>query len=238
LKVVTDIADQAVISEPVANPDCQYCTVAWKIDLGKPIPAVTLDDDFNDPDKAYNSFLAAYVFTILIEALIGWIIFLVFSKKISFSLRTWLPAVLVANLLAYPISWLVIPSFGQFQAEMIRKTAIMVIVSVAVVTTIALILRWRKIPVKKGMMIALAIAVPVCVVLFMIGLLAVSYGSYTVHVAGLPWTTVVILAESFAVIFETIFIWLFLKKEQKLLWVAVFVIIMNASSLLLGLLVF
>lgn len=238
LKVVTDIGNEARVSKAVENPDCQYCTVAWKIDLAQPVPLVNLDEDFVDPKKAYSNFFTTYGFTIVVEVLVALGLFLLFSKKFSLTLKTWLPAILFANLLSYPVSWLVLPSFGEFQTDTSRRTAILVIVSVAVATTITLVLRWKKKPVSKGVLIALIIAIPVCAVLFMIGLLAASYGNYTVHVAGLSWTVVVILAEIFAVLFETFFVWLFLNKELKLHWVAVFVVIANGLSLLLGLLVF
>jgi hypothetical protein len=75
-------------------------------------------------------------------------------------------------------------------------------------------------------------------VLFLIGMFVASYGNYTVHVAGLPWATVVVLAEVYAILFETVFIWLFLKKTVKPQWVALFVIFANAVSFLLGLVLF
>ena len=238
LKIVTDTGNQAFVSQAVENPYCQFCTIAWKIDLTQTPPVVTLDEDFQDPEKAYRNFFTTYGFTIIVEALSALLFYLVFAKRFSLQVKTWLLAVLMANLLSYPISWLVLPSFGQFQTETIRRTAILVIISVFIVTTVTLLLRWKKKPVKKGLLIALFVALPVCMVLFLIGMFVASYGNYTVHVAGLPWTTVVVLAEVYAILFETVFIWLFLKKTVKPQWVALFVIFANAVSFLLGLVLF
>lgn len=238
LKIVADTGERAYVSQTVENPDCQYCTIAWKIDLAQSAPAVIMDDEFVEPVDAYRNFFTTYGFTILVEALVALLIFIVFAKKIPLIGRTWFPAVIMANLLSYPVSWLVLPSFGMFQSNMFRRAAVLVIFSMAIVTAVTLLLRWKKKPVSKGLLIALIVAIPVCVVLFFIGMFVASYGNFTVHVAGLSWTNVVILAEIFAVLFETFFIWFFLKKEVKLKYIAAFVLIANAASLLLGLVIF
>ncbi|HNR02949.1 MAG TPA: hypothetical protein PKK59_10470 [Anaerolineaceae bacterium] len=238
IKIVADTGSEALVSQPVENPDCQYCSIAWKVDLGQAEPPVSLDEEFVEPEDNFRGFFVTYAFTILIEVLGALIIFQLIKKQFQVPQKTWLISVLLANLLSYPVSWLTLPSYGQFQTDMFRRTAIMVVVIVAIATLVLLLLRKNEKPLKKGALIGLIAAIPVCVILFFIGMFISSYGNYKVHVSGLPFPVVVTAAEAFAVVFETLVIWLFLRRQVKIHWVLICVVVINAISLVLGLLIF
>ena len=225
-------------STVIKTPDCDYCTIAWKVDLGALEATISLDEEFIKPDRAFRSFFPAYLFTILIEVLAAVIFAAIFRKSLALSTRSLAISTLLANLLSYPISWLVIPAFGQFQADFYRKVSIMIIAVVAIATLVSLYLQKNRGKIKKGTLIAMVIAVPVCAVLFLIGMFISSYGNYTVHVSGLPWVTVVILAEIFAVGFESIILTLLLNDKFPYHKALLFSLFANAASFLLGLLLF
>lgn len=229
-----DVRQSAVIQ----SPDCEYCTIAWKVDLDAPTAVISLDEDFVDPNRAFRFFFLAYLFTILIEVLVAVAFVALFRKSVSFTTRSLVQSTLLVNLLSYPISWLVIPAFGQFQADFYRRVGVMTIVVVVIVTAVSLLLQKNRGKIKKGVLITLVIAVPVCAVLFLIGMFISSYGNYTIHVKGLPWSLVVILAEVFAVGFETTNLYLLLKDKFPYQKTLLFSLFANAASFLLGFLLF
>lgn len=238
LRVIALQGDEGRASEIFPAPDCDYCTIGWKVDMTLADPVVTIDDEFVNPDRAFREFFLTYIFTILVEVLTAAILVAVFRKLINVSLKKVVLTTLLANLLSYPISWLVIPSFGQFQTDMYRKVSVMVILVVVIGTVVSILLRKKQGKIKKGMIITLAIAIPVCAVLFLAGMLVFSYGNYRIHVNGLPWNTVVILAEVFAVFFESFVLAILLKPEFSYKKALLISLVTNAVSFLLGLLLF
>ncbi len=238
LRVIALQGDEGRASEIFPAPDCDYCTIGWKVDMTLAEPVVTIDDEFVNPDRAYREFFLTYVFTVLVEVLTAAILLSVFRKLINVSLKKVVITTLLANVLSYPISWLVIPSFGQFQTDMYRKVSVMVILGVVIGTVVSLLLRKKQGKIKKGMIIALIVAIPVCAVLFLVGMFAFSYGNYRIHVNGLPWNLVVILAEAFAVFFESFVLASLLKPELSYKKALLISLVTNAVSFVLGLLLF
>ena len=238
LQVITLQADQGRASQVFQSPDCDYCTIAWKVDLSESELAVVVDEEFVDPDRAYREFFLTYLFTVLVELLVAAVFIMIFRKSIKVTAKKLILTTLLANLLSYPISWLVIPAFGQFQADFYRRVSIMVIVTVVIVTVASILLQKKRGKLKRGTIIALIVAIPVCAVLFLIGMFASSYGNYRVHVSGLPWSVVVILAETFAVIFESFVLSTLLRPELSFKKALLLSLVTNAASFLLGLLLF
>ncbi|HOV06796.1 MAG TPA: hypothetical protein PLV27_06000 [Anaerolineaceae bacterium] len=236
IRAMTD-ADM-FITEAIPPPDCDYCTTAWKINLSTPGAAISIDETFTDPRDAFHNFWSTYLFTILVEVGTAYLVVRLIKTYSPLAVKNVLPAVFVANLLAYPISWLVIPTFGQFQTDANRKISLMVIVLIVLLTIVALFLHQRRHTVKKIVKILLWIAIPVVAVLFLIGFFFVTYSNYEIHVDGLPWVSIILLAELFAILFEA---FLLSKWNKDLLSFNKFLglsFITNAVSFALGWLVF
>lgn len=238
LRVIALQGDEGRVSRVFPSPDCDYCTIAWKVDLSETEPVVVVDDEFVKPDRAYREFFLTYLFTILVEVLVAAIFIAILVKSFNVSIKKMIPAALLANLMSYPISWLVIPSFGQFQTDMYRRVSIMVIIAVAIGTVVSVLLQKKRGKLKRGVVIALIIAIPVCAVLFLVGMFISSYGNYKVHVTGLPWSVVVILAEIFAVFFESFVLSNLLRPDVSWKKTLLLSLVTNAASFLLGLLLF
>lgn len=238
LRVITLHNDHGRASQVIPTPECDYCTVAWKIDLGAPEPLVSEDEEFINPNQAFRGFFLTYLLTILVEISVAAIITGVFRKTLQLSTRKLVLATLLANLLSYPISWLVIPSFGQFQMDLYRKTGFLIIAAIGIATVVSIYLQRNHSKIKRGTIVALIIGVPVCGVLSLVCVFLISYGNHQIHVNGLPWTMVVILAELFAVLFEGTFISILFKGEFSYKKALLISLAVNAASFLLGLFLF
>lgn len=231
-------SDGMIITEGTSLPDCDFCANAWKVNVSNPGLAISIDETFTDPRDAFHNFFSTYLFTILVEVGAAYLVMRLFKSVFPLAVKTVLPAVFVANLLAYPISWLVIPSFGQFQTDANRKISLMVIALILLMTIIALFLHQRRQSVSKIVKILLWILIPVLAVLFLIGFFFVTYSNYEIHVHGLPWIAIVFLAELFAVFFEAFLLSKWTKDSlgfRKSLLLSLFT---NAISFALGWLVF
>jgi len=233
LRLITSYDEKVQFSEVVQVPDCDYCTVAWKVNLGEPVPLITEDEEFKSGGSMIN-FLLTYSLTITVEILVAFLLLRFFHKSISLPTKKVLLSVLLVNLLSYPVSWLVIPSFGQFQADSYRKTSLLLAGIVAAITVISIIVQKNRGKIKKWGYISLGISVPICAIMFLIVSLMVSYGNRSVHINGLPWGIVVLLAEIFAVVFESSILSLLFKGEVKYKKALLFSLIANSASFLLG----
>jgi hypothetical protein len=105
---------------------------------------------------------------------------------------------------------------------------------VAFYTFISIIVQKKRVRVKKWVSVVLAISVPVCLISYMIASVTVPYGDQTVVTNGLPWSLVVLLAEIFAVVFESVVLFVFNKRDIPYKNVLPFALIAKGASFLLG----
>jgi len=233
LRVIT-LHDEIVQSSKVLSaPDCNYCTVSWKVNLGEEVPSITDDEEFESGPNFIN-FIITYALTIFIEILIAFLLLRFLHNSVNLTVRKVLPSILLVNVLSYPVSWLAIPSFGQFVSPSTHTTGLMVTGIVAFYTVISILVQKNREREKKWISVVLAISVPVCLIAYLIASVLISYGDRTVVANGLPWSLVVLLAEIFAVVFESSVLFVFFKRVISYKKVLLFALIANAASFLLG----
>ena len=190
--------------------------------------------------KALPWLLPSGLLTLLVEVLVSLAILFFVFKAHSATLAGWGAWIAVANLLSYPATWLFFPTLGAFGMSNERLLGSFVMLAVFVLAGLLIGLRHaqrRNIKIALGILLGLLLAV-FCAGSFVLLALA-GYASYFPSTAsGLPSATLLILAELFAVIFETIVIYLLNKRQLALARVAVMSLTANAASFLIGLLVF
>jgi hypothetical protein len=299
IRFLLSSSGNSLISESVPFPPPFFRDIAYVGIVEDGTLKLAEDPNFRDPAWLYRNFWAAYGFTILVEVLAVGAAAWFWLKKRSHALAALLLTAALANLLSYPIAWLTIPAFGQFQYDALRKVGLTAAVLIGFLTWVLLRTAARGLPqttedriqaarynafvafvalyvpfslvadylggiglIPIGLLLGLILAIYAQVYLspitkarlkgavqraLIIGLIlttamiavvsSIFYNS-TVHVPGLRLPAIVLLAEVFAVGFETFLFYRLGKKHITLPQSFALALLANIASFLLGLITF
>jgi hypothetical protein len=287
MQVILQSSDQTWKSAPIQLQNAPlYKTAKWKVIIEAETLIIVDDPDFPFLDFPYRRFFDRYLFTIIVELFLAGAGIWKCGGKFEISKIKFLASVLLANILSYPVAWLLIPSLGQFQYDSTRKTGVIVAIGTGYFTLVAIGLFYRKPdlltqpgaftglanpPVQndkvellprapmtgefwKGTrirqplklpalppalrnncgVILIILSIPACMLFILVGMGLSYFFNYTVHVYGLPSYAIIPLVETFVVVYETWFIYTLGKKAVTLQQAAIFSLLANASSYILG----
>lgn len=277
LQLIVQSSGRISTSAIIETPQYRYFNgFQWKVIIEVANLTIVDDTRWYIPNFAEATFFNAYGFNIIVELLIAGIFVWLWRKKKEIPKFKMLGSVILANLLSYPVSWLLIPSFGQFQYLYVRTWGIISSIGAGFYTVIAILLTLRKSDAKQTdqpvsklesgsfwedyhrsklltlpqsinstplyhvasrnrFLILSFLSVPFCLLFMLYGAFFTIYGQTKVYVQGLPSIWIIPLAEAYAVVFETIFIFILSKKTLSFLQTASMCLTMNAVSFLLGL---
>jgi len=238
VQVVAQFSDGVRESPILPEKLPPFGTLGWRIVVQDAALSVTRDENVPILSNFGSGFLKFYALTVATEVLVAILILVGFRIR-RLDLAKGLAYVLLANLVSYPVTWFFWPSLGQFQPEAFRKSGY-AIAAAAVVGACLLVgvsrikskSAWPKVVVTLGLLAAMLI--------FSCGWMSmVSYGNQRVEVRGLPVGLTILLAELFAVVFETAIVFFLARKtiSLSLMQVALISVVTNLCSYLLGRLV-
>jgi hypothetical protein len=216
LKLVFISTTGTWVSESAAFPDCNYCESGLKVLPGEERVVILADADFAETGNINKDSFTAYLISVLIEMAIAGLILWVWKKKWALTIKKGVWAVLFANLLSFPITWILIPSFGRFEMRATRQAGYISAIAAVIILLIALWISENRSRIKKWMIILAVVLIPVFLLLVGVGLIFWAYGDKTRTISGLPPAAVIALAETFAVSFETLIIYLFCKESVSI----------------------
>lgn len=248
IKLVAQFADGDRSSAALAiDPSAQWSMSAWRLESTAQTLQVTPAKDIPGEqlavgrlDKIFRWLFPSGLLTIVIESLvIALLLFLVVKLPLPV-LPAWIATVVLANLLSYPATWLFFPHLTYWSTASERLSGGLAILFAALMA--ALLIGARNTPrrgVRVGLIIAAVAVLVISCVLSISVLMIASYGNVTPGSPnGLPFPLMLVLAEAFAVLFETLFIYGFSKRQFTLPLTFFLVLAANAASFGVGLLVF
>ncbi len=183
--------------------------------------------------------LPSGVLTIVIEVLVIALLLYWVVKLPLTALRSWVAVVVITNLLSYPATWLFFPNLSDWSTAGGRLAGTLAILFAIVMSVLLIVARnaprhWLRLTasISAGAILMLGCLVSVYV-LFMI-----SYSEIPSPAAGFPFQWMLVLAEAFAVIFETLVIYWLGKRQLALPLTFFLVLAANAASFGAGLLLY
>lgn len=213
-----------------------FRTTAWRVTVHDSGLTVSVDLGFRDPFEAYNSFFEYFAFTLAIELLIAALALGGLLKLDRVSIYKGLAYVLLVNIISYPVTWFFWPSLARFQPDGYRQAGYFFIASAAVFAALFVNISLAEGKTRLRRIIITVVLLLVVVFLSFIWLFVSLFGNYTIAVRGLPTSITIVLAETFAITFEAVLIYILARKALKVgLRRAVLIsLVMNFSSYLLG----
>lgn len=184
--------------------------------------------------------LPSGLLTLIIESLVIATLLLFVLKQPMTNIARWVVMVIIANVLSYPATWLFFPTLSYWSIPSERLLGVLAVLFAMVL--VALIIAFRHAQ-RRSLRITLGVIVGIVALLGSISgvtMLAIAgYGQYLPGpAAGLPFSLMLVLAEIFAIAFETLFIYWFSKRELSFLLTFFLILAANAASFGLGLLAF
>lgn len=178
--------------------------------------------------------------TLVVEIVTSALLLVFVFKQPTTSLLGWVVMIGVANLLSYPATWLFFPNFGAWAIPGERLVGVLALFLAVLMAALLVSARHAQ---RRGVRITLGVIAGVLLVLGCVGslpaLMLSGYGQYLPGAAGgLSFGWVLLLAEGFAVIFETIFIYWLSKRQLGLPRTATMVLAANVASFAIGWLAF
>jgi len=243
-KVVGQFSDRVRASDLFSDELPMYHdTVVWKIAVQDTALSVSVSDrTLQDPyDPYFGSFFQYFALTIVTELLVAALALRVWPKLKGRNLLMGLGYVLLANLISYPVTWVVWPSLGRFQPIELRQVGYFIILVAVMFTALLVNLSRKEGKARRRWVILTLVLLPLSVLATLSCLLMTSlasaYGSATIAVPGLPSSLTVAFAEAFAVSFEAFLLYLLARKTLALSFkqAALISLVMNAASFLAGL---
>lgn len=234
MRLIVQSSGRTWTSASVSPPRCCFLTDAWKVIIEDENLVVAKDTDFQYPNSAYHNFFKSLGITIIVELMVTGFVILVWRRKKEFPDYKLFGAVILANALSYPVAWLTIPSFGPFQYDYIRKIGVIAAIIVGICTFVVISFAVFR-PQNRITKILLVLSVLMTGVCASFSILASVYANYTIQVYGLPQGLVIPLAEIFAVAFETMLIFLLVRRDLALRQTALLCVLTNTASFLIGL---
>jgi hypothetical protein len=228
-----------VVTSTNPFPQCFGCSHYWKVDLSEETHEITDDNDAASINLSIYNYLLVFIFSLFVElAISAFILFFGLKKSKQFIKRTFIQVIL-ANCISSPIVWLIIPAFGQLTTASGRNTGIVLLIECIILTLMILWASKNKVGMKKKLLTAILIIIPICLLLCLFAYCLYEMLKYPkMYVNGLSYSSQIALSEFFAIGFETWFIYTFMKKEISLKVVAILCFVMNVSSYILGKIIF
>ncbi|MEW5872071.1 MAG: hypothetical protein AB1894_22570 [Chloroflexota bacterium] len=236
MQVIAQVAGQTSKSISVSFPLCYSCTEKWKLIIENGNLAIEQDTDSRFPYNAYKNFFLSFLISTVIELFVTVMMLWLWRIKTKTVIIKVLGVVFLANILSYPVAWLVIPSWGQFQYDYMQGLGRIVSVIVSLFTVIAIGISVKKPQTRKNI-IYLTLSILVIGVCGFCGAILSGYANYRVNVTGLPTSVIILLAEIFAVTFESIFVAILMRKEITFKQAILLGALINATSFIVGLVV-
>jgi hypothetical protein len=216
LKLVITSSTNTWVSDTSTIPECNSCEFGLKVLLGEGSVTILPDSEFTRASNINRDSLTAYLVSVYIEIAVAGLILWMWKKKWALTLKKGLGIVLFANLMSFPITWLLIPSFGRFELQASRQVGYLSAIATIVILLIALWVNKNRDRIKKWMITTAIMLTPLCFLLVGVGILLWSYGNTVRTISGLSPAVIIALAETFAVSFETLIIYLFCKENVSL----------------------
>ncbi len=178
--------------------------------------------------------------TLAVESLVIAALLLFVLKRSINTIIRWVAMVITANVLSYPATWLFFPTLSYWAIPSERLLGVLAILLAMVLAALIIAFRHAQ---RRSLRITLGGIVGIVALLGCIGSVSVlaitGYGQYPPGpAAGLPFSLMLVLAEIFAVAFETLFIYWLSKRELSFLLTFFLILAANAASFGLGLLAF
>jgi len=239
VKVVGQISDGVRESNAFSGKVPRYGTTAWQVLVQDPAPSVSEDERFQSPFATYNSFVEFFAFTVAIELLVATLVCCGWLKIGRVDLFKGMAYVLLANLVSYPVTWFFWPSLGQFQPVAFRRAGYFIAAVAAICTAFLVDVSLTEGKKRRRKVIITLVLLAIAIVISLVWLYLASYGNSRIAVQGLPVSLTILLAEVFAITFETTLVYLLARKTLtlSLRHTALISLVMNVSSFLLGKLV-
>jgi hypothetical protein len=223
----------------VTTPDCPYCDSSIKVMISNNTATATLDEKFKNPNQVtISNLFYTFLLTIIVEVIVGYLFFMFWKRKSAVSGKKLAWSIVLSNVISYPVAWLTIPSFGRFQSSTMQTIGLIALGVSIVIAAVSLLIAANKEKIKKWMIVVGILLVPVCIFLVLVLTLFLSYGNTEYSAEGLSPAAIILSAEVFAVVCETLFIHQLRKSELKLKQIFILCLVMNALSLALGFLIF
>lgn len=216
LKLVISSSTSTWVSDTSTIPECNSCEFGLKVLLGEGSVTILPDPEFTRASNINRDSLTAYLVSVYIEIAVAGLILWMWKKKWTLKIKKGVWIVLFANILSFPITWRLIPSFGRFTYESSRQAGYARAIAVVVILLIALWINKNRDRINKWIIITAVFLIPLIYILITVGELGLFYSNSTEYISGLPPAAVIALAETFAVSFETLIIYLFCKENVSL----------------------
>ena len=184
--------------------------------------------------------LPSGLLTLGIESLVIAALLLFVLKKPMNSIVQWVTIIITANVLSYPATWLFFPTLSYWSIPSERLLGVLAILLAMLLAALIIAFRHAQ---RRSLRIALGVIVGVVAVLGCIGSVSVlaiaGYGQYLLGpAAGMSFRLMLVLAELFAIAFETLVIYWLSKRELSFLLTFFLILAANAASFGMGLLAF
>jgi hypothetical protein len=239
VKLVGQFADGVRESELLRGQLPSYGTVAWLVAVRDADLVVSEDAKFQSPYAAYDNLVQLLTLTVVAETLVATLIVRGRLKAGRTDLLKVLGYVLLVNLISYPITWVLLPSLGRFQAAGIRSAGYFaaIVVGLCAAPLVSVLVsegdqRRRRVAYSLLLLVIAAIA---C----LFWLVVITFTGDLIAVHGLPFGLTIALAEAFAVTFEAALVYALARKTLAWSWrrAAGISLAANVTSFLLGRLV-
>ena len=240
IRIVGSFGDATLASQilPFETPAQFGSTLAWKIRVLDNELELSEDPEFQPPVLFRENFLLTFGMTLLIETLVAGLALYFFSYR-NKPLAQMMLAVALINFISYLLTWSFPPLLARFVDAPERSAAIAMILMCAIYAVLLVVIGSLEGRSKRITSILTVVSIPITLCILMVILIGSSYANYDIAVnVGLPSAWILLLSETFAVVFEGGVLYLFLRKSLALpLKHAMLTsLIMNVVSFLAGLL--
>jgi hypothetical protein len=236
-QLIITYTSETLISRVTKFPDCTHCTTYWEVDSSTKPSLIREDAQSVEETKSSWEFLLILTVNAIAELMAGLVFCLIVRKSQRISIPKLLGAQIYANFLSYPFVWTAIPSFAHLQYENDRSTAIILGIALIIFSVFSVWVVQNLNRKEKKVDIAIIIFMPIFIVSLFTSFIFYGYGYSTMLVGGLSSQLIIIIAEVFAVIYETIMVYLLRKRDISFIQSFLICFTANVLSCILGLLI-
>jgi hypothetical protein len=210
--------------------------IVWSVAVNDNSLSATPDDIVEQSGNRIRLFLTGLLSTIFIELVVATTYLKLWLQPDIRRLVKTLVIVLLVHVISFPAVWFLFPSLGQFQLRSARTFGVMILI-VSNFYALLLVLFFVKKPWRTGLTILGAISIPVVSFFALIALFVSGYGSDPILVTGVPFWTILILSEIFAVVVEGVLVKVMSKGFLTWRQAGVMSLLTNTTSFVWGLIV-
>jgi len=209
-------------------------TASYQVDLSGDGLAIQRIKDISWPGLEFN--LESYLISLIIESLVGATFLAILKKLRILEILKYIGAIILVNLVSYPVLWSFFSSVSQFHQKSDEIPAIAGLIFGTLFYILLLLAINSKWDVERIVYtIAMIMSIPLyCVLSFLI----FGFGGNALVAVGIPVKTAIVLLEICAVLIETLLLFRMRKKHLTLTQAFLTSLIMNLASFGIGLLIF